>query len=246
MIDPTSELNVYYKVYILLKIYPGDDPELNLPYEKTIRDALSRMVEDEELPWVLKRDENMAAKELPLIFSEEVEEPEEPPEAVPDRQQFSLVTRIKDELIPEFAHDVLFVESELGTTPSSVFEGIEAYPILIKIVPPAWEPYTFVGILSQHQLDQLIEVEYRFSLTWWPTTSVSDDNPFQVVRWDGNYREGSIQSLSARLIPASVHVATNIFESADAFLLFIQKRYAATHEADCQCKGCQETKMKSV
>jgi hypothetical protein len=49
MVEPASELNLYYKVYIILKIYPEDDPELSLPYEKTIRDAFSRM-QDEELP----------------------------------------------------------------------------------------------------------------------------------------------------------------------------------------------------
>ncbi len=68
MIEPTRKLTVYYKVYLVLEIYPGDDPELNLPLEKPIRDAFSRMQEDEELPWVLKKDEKLS-----LIVEEDEE-----------------------------------------------------------------------------------------------------------------------------------------------------------------------------
>lgn len=240
MIEPTSELNVYYKVYIILEIYPEDDPELSLPYEKTIRDAFSRVQEDEELPWVLKQVENVEEDEDFSLIFEEVEEPEKPPISVFDSHKSSPVTVNMDELTFEFEEYVKLEEPE--EPPTSVFEGLEARPILIKIVPPDWETYMFVGILSQHQLDHLIEDEYRYSLTWWPTPTVIDDNPFPVVRWDGNYRDGNIRSLYARLIPSPADVVTNDFENADAFLSFIQKRYAATHNASCRCKGCQETK----
>jgi len=238
MVEPTSELNLYYKVYIILKIYPEDDPELSLPYEKTIRDAFSRMQEDEELPWVLKQDENVEGDEDFSLILDEFEEPEKPLTSVIESHKPSLATVNMGELTLELA--------EPGETPTSVFEGLETHPVRIKIVPPDWETYMFVGIVSQQQLDHLIEDEYWYSLTWWPTPTVIDDNPFPVVRWDGNYRDGNLRFLYARLIPTPADVVADTFKNAGAFISFIQKRYAATHEPDCRCKGCQETKKNKT
>ena len=248
MIKPTSELNVYYKVYLILEIYPGDDPELSLPLEKTTRDAFSRMQEDEELPWVLKEVEKPSLSLEPdedfTLILDEVEEPEKPLPPVSESHKSSPDSVLTEDLSMDFEEYLKLEEPKEPLI--SVFEGLETHPVTIKKVPPIWETYMFGGILSQQQLDYLIEDAYRYSLTWWPTPTVNDDNPFPVVRWDGNYREGNIRSLYARLIPSPTEVVTNAFENVGTFLSFIQKRYAATHEPSCRCKGCQETKKKKT
>lgn len=276
MLEPTSELNLYYKVYLLLQIYPEDDLEDSLPYEKTIRDAFSTMQEDEELPRIFKHEENVEEDEDFSLILDEVEEPEKPLTSVIESQKSSPVTGITDELTLEFADYVTMEEAKPGTTPPSVFEGIEAKPVFIKTVPPDeeyiklkepekppasvfeghpvdiktepddWEAYVFIGILSQQQLDDLIEDVYRNSLTWWSTPTVIDDNPFPVVKWYCNYPEGNLRFVLARLMPPTADVESNTFKNTDAFLSFIQKRYAATHEPDCRCEGCQETKKHKI
>jgi hypothetical protein len=233
MVEPTSVLNLYYKVYLMLKIYPEDDPENSLPYEKTIRDAFSTMQEDEELPRIFKQEENVEEEEFSLI-PEEVEEPEKPPTSVIESPKPSPVMVNMDELTLELAVP--------GETPASVFEGLEAHPVIIKTVPPDeeyiklkkpekppasvfegidarlfdiktippdWEAYVFVGILSQQQLDHLIEDVYRYSLTWWLTPTVIDDNPFPVVSWYCNYPDGNLRFVLARLIPTPADVVAN-------------------------------------